>query len=94
MLFELDPAPEGVLLPGLEFPPLPASPPEPGRAVPLVFAPLVPAGSDDLSVPEELLSEVELFMLLPFDVPLDPDSLVAAISGIDSTQVNPAIANA
>ena len=38
------PAPDGVPLPGLELPPLPASLPEPGSAVPLVLAPLVPMG--------------------------------------------------
>ena len=93
VLLELEPAPDGVLLPGLELPPLPASPPEPGSAVPLVLAPLVPLGLDDLSVPDELLSEDdELLMLLP-ELSLEL-ALVAAITGSDSTQVSPAIANA
>lgn len=80
------------MLPGLEFPPLPASPPEPGSAVPLVFAPLVPLGSEDFFESEDVLSEDEdeLLMLLP-ELSL---ALVAAITGRDSTQVNPATANA
>jgi hypothetical protein len=86
VLSELDPAPDGVLLPGLELPPLPASPPEPGNAVPLVLAPLVPLGREELS-------DVEPLVLLPLEVP-EPVLLVAAINGIDSAQVKPAIANA
>lgn len=85
VLSELDPAPDGVLLPGLELPPLPASPPEPGNAVPLVLAPLVPLGREELS-------DVEPLVLL-LEVP-EPVLLVAAINGIDSAQVKPAIANA
>jgi hypothetical protein len=81
VLSELEPAPEGVLLPGLEFPPLPASPPDPGRAVPLVLAPLVPAGLEESLESDEdapvLLASLEL----------------AAIKGSDNRQVNPAIAN-
>jgi hypothetical protein len=87
-LSELEPAPEGDLLPGLELPPLPASPPEPGRAVPLVLAPLVPLGRED-SEPE-----AELFMLLSLEPVLEPVSLVAAINGIDNAHVSPAIASA
>jgi len=94
VLFELEPAPDGVLLPGLEFPPLPASPPEPGSAVPLVFAPLVPLGSEDFSESDDFASEDddELLMLLP-ELSLGL-ALVAATTGSDNTQVNPAIANA
>ncbi|MFS2155812.1 hypothetical protein ACCD10_00480 [Pseudomonas sp. Pseusp122] len=84
---ELDPAPEGVSLPGLELPPLPASPPEPGRAVPLVLAPLVPLGLEDCPELDELLPE-------DVDGALVSVALVAAISGVDSTQVKPAMANA
>ena len=38
LLLSLEPAPDEVSLPKPELPPLPASPPEPGRAVPLVAA--------------------------------------------------------
>lgn len=92
MLLELEPAPEGVLLPGLELPPLPASPPEPGNAVPLVLAPFVPAGSEGFLASDELLPDEGPLMLLPFEV--SPEVLVAAMSGIDSAQVRLAIAKA
>lgn len=90
---ELEPAPDGDLLPGLELPPLPASPPEPGNAVPLVLAPLVPLGLDDSPELEELLPEDDdgPLMLLP------PELLGAeepAIDGAESTQVRLATASA
>jgi hypothetical protein len=82
------------LLPGLELPPLPASPPEPGRAVPLVLAPLVPLGLDDSSdlveVPED--DDDGPLMLLPFEVLLSV--LVAAIRGCDRAQASPAMVSA
>ncbi|MGH8419388.1 MAG: hypothetical protein ACRER8_19250 [Pseudomonas sp.] len=90
---ELEPAPDGVLLPGLELPPLPASPPEPGRAVPLVLAPLVPLGLEE-SVGE--LPDVDdgPLMVLPVELPLELVPLVAAIDVPDSAQVSAANASA
>lgn len=80
-------------MPGLELPPLPASPPEPGRAVPLVAAPLVPLGREDSPELEELPLEDEdgPLMLLPLEL-LGVEE--PAIDGADRTQVRPAIANA
>ena len=90
---ELEPAPDGVLLPGLELPPLPASPPEPGRAVPFVLAPLVPLGLEE-SVGE--LPDVDdgPLMVLPVELPLELVPLVAAIDVPDSAQVSAANASA
>ncbi len=91
----LEPAPDGVLLPGLELPPLPASPPEPGRAVPLVLAPLEPVGADGLSdgdaEPPMPAPLDEPPMLLPPAAPPALPALVAAIRGMDRAQVSPAI---
>lgn len=80
-------------MPGLELPPLPASPPEPGRAVPLVLAPLVPLGLEDSPELEELLPEDEdgPLMLLPLEL-LGAEE--PAIDGVESTQVRPATASA
>jgi hypothetical protein len=87
VLSELEPAPEGVLLPGLELPPLPASPPEPGSAVPLVLAPLVPFGFADVWVLCCFCADdVEALSL--------EVALVAATTGSESTHVSPAIARA
>ena len=62
--------------------------------MPLVFAPLVPLGSEDFSESDDFASEDddELLMLLP-ELSLGL-ALVAATTGSDNTQVNPAIANA
>ena len=89
VLLELEPAPEGVLLPGLELPPLPASPPEPGSAEPLVLAPLVPLGREELE--EVPWVDAEPPLLPSVEVPLE---LVAAITGSESAQVSAAIAHA
>ena len=91
---ELDPAPDDEELPGLELPPLPASPPEPGRAVPLVLAPFSPLGLDDSPEVEELLPEDEdgPLMLLPLELLLGAEE--PAIEGAESTQVRLAIASA
>lgn len=89
---ELEPAPDGERLPGLELPPLPASPPEPGRAVPLVLAPLLPLGAEE-SPDAPAPVEEEPLVLLPL-APLLPLPLVAAIAGADRAQVRAANANA
>ncbi|WP_062382138.1 hypothetical protein [Pseudomonas abietaniphila] len=91
---ELEPAPDGDLLPGLELPPLPASPPEPGSAVPFVLAPLVPLGLDDSSELEALLPDDDdgPLMLLPLELLLGVEE--PAIEGAESTHVRPAIASA
>ena len=80
-------------MPGLELPPLPASPPEPGRAVPLVLAPLVPLGLEDSPELDELPLEDEdgLLMLLPLEL-LGAEE--PAMDGAESTQVRPATASA
>ena len=93
VLSELEPAPDGVELPGLELPPLPASPPEPGRAVPLVLAPLVPLGLFDSPELDELPDDVEPLMLLPLEVLPALSVLVAAIRGSERKQLNPAAVN-
>jgi hypothetical protein len=55
----------------------------------LVLAPLVPLGLEDC--PELLPEDVAGALLLaPLEVPL---ALVAAIRGVDSTQVRPAMAS-
>jgi hypothetical protein len=61
--------------------------------VPLVLAPLVPLGLEDLSASDDLLSEEDDELLMLPELSLEV-ALVAAITGNDSTQVNPAMANA
>jgi len=94
LLLSLEPAPDEVPLPKPELPPLPASPPEPGRAVPLVAAPLVPLGRDESLESDELVPEDDgPLMVLPFDELLGVVA-VAAMAGPESKQVRPAMANA
>lgn len=91
----LPPAPEFVseVSLGAELPLLPASPPEPGRAVPFLFAPLVPLGLEEPSASVDLASDEDLapLMLLSWVVSV---MLVAAITGAQSTQASPAMVSA
>lgn len=94
LLLSLEPAPDEVSLPKPELPPLPASPPEPGRAVPLVAAPLVPLGRDESLESDELVPDDDgPLMALPFEGLLGVVA-VAAMAGPESKQVRPAMANA
>jgi hypothetical protein len=53
----------------------------------------VPLGLEDLSASDDLLSEEDDELLMLPELSLEV-ALVAAITGNDSTQVNPAMANA